>query len=190
MAPARDAPARATEPLHGFSAGRFSPLRLVCRCLPQGRQSADPRSTSAASLLCRVKWSCAPGIRRIGCGSERRHVGDGDHDDASAISATISAAITNGWPVPFPTGASKVASKIVLDYAGQASKGLRLISEGAVIDGETISSGPVLQNRMRRRLDTSPTGCFYFKQEGTLFINGNTPDYVVVVRQTRFFGRS
>src|SRR5207237_6884578 len=30
------------------------------------------------------------------------------------------------------------------------------------------------------------TGCFYFKEEGTLFVNGNTPTYVVVVGKTDF----
>ena len=113
-------------------------------------------------------------------------VGDGDHDDAPAINATISTAITNGWPVHFPTGTYKVASKIALDYAGQASKGFRLISEGAVIDGRTIASGPVLQIECRGGTIANPTGCFYFKEEGTLFVNGNTPDYVVVLGKTDF----
>jgi Pectate lyase superfamily protein len=112
--------------------------------------------------------------------------GDGNHDDTTAINAAISSAITNGWPVHFPAGTYKVTSQITIDYAGQASKGLRLISEGAVIDGRTIASGPVLQIQCGGGTITSPTGCFYFKEEGTLFVNGNTPAYVVVLGKTDF----
>ena len=48
-------------------------------------------------------------------------VGDGSHDDTTAINATIAAAITNGWPVHFSGGTYKVTSSISIDYAGQAS---------------------------------------------------------------------
>ena len=112
--------------------------------------------------------------------------GDGDHDDTVAVNATIAAAITNGWPVHFPAGTYKITSQIKVDYAGQASKGLRLISEGAVIDGRSIASGPVLQIECGGGTIASPTGCFYFKEEGTLFVNGNTPDYVVVLGKADF----
>jgi len=71
--------------------------------------------------------------------------GDDSHDDTTAISTTIAAAITNNWPVHFPAGTYKVTSAIAIDYAGQATKGFRLISEGATIDGRGIASGPVLQ---------------------------------------------
>src|SRR3984893_2222397 len=58
-------------------------------------------------------------------------VGDGSHDDTTAIRTTIAAAITNNWPVHIPAGTYKVNSPISIDYAGQASKGFRLISEAA-----------------------------------------------------------
>jgi hypothetical protein len=112
--------------------------------------------------------------------------GDGTHDDTTAINTTIFSAITNGWPLHFSAGTYKVTSQITIDYAGQASEGLRLISEGAVIDGRTIASGPVLQIECGRGTIASPTGCFYFKQEGTLFVNGDTPAYVVVLGKTDF----
>jgi len=111
---------------------------------------------------------------------------DGSHDDAAAINITVATAITNNWPVHFPAGTYKVGSPITIDYAGQAAKGFRLISEGAVIDGRTISSGPVLQIQCGGGSIGSPTGCFYFKEEGTLFVNGNTSAYVVVVGKTDF----
>jgi len=112
--------------------------------------------------------------------------GDDSHDDTTAINATISAAVTNNWPVHFPAGTYKVSTAISIDYAGEASKGFRLISEGATIDGRSIASGPVLQIQCGGGSTGSPTGCFYFREEGTLFVNGNTPAYVVVLGKTDF----
>jgi hypothetical protein len=112
--------------------------------------------------------------------------GDGNHDDTAAINTTISTAITNGWPVHFPAGTYKITSQITVDYAGQASSGFRLISEGAVIDGQTIAAGPVLQIQCGGGTVGSPTGCFYFKEEGTLFVKGNVPNYAVVFGKPDF----
>ena len=113
-------------------------------------------------------------------------VGDDNHDDTTAINATIAAAITSNWPVHFPAATYKVSSAISIDYAGEASKGFRLISEGATIDGRSIASGPVLQVQCGGGSTGSPTGCFYFREEGTLFVNGSTPAYVVVFGKTDF----
>ena len=113
-------------------------------------------------------------------------VGDDSHDDTTAISTTISAAITNNWPVHVPAGTYKVTSPITIDYAGQASTGFRLISEAATIDGRTIASGPVLQIECGGGSTSGPTGCFYFKEEGTLFVNANTPAYAVVFGKADF----
>ena len=113
-------------------------------------------------------------------------VGDDSHDDTTAINATIAAAITNNWPVRFSAGTYKVSSVISIDYAGEASKGFRLISEGATIDGRTIASGPVLQVQCGGGSTGNPTGCFYFREEGTLLVNGSTPAYVVVFGKTDF----
>jgi hypothetical protein len=55
-----------------------------------------------------------------------------------------------------------------------------------VIDGRTISSGPVLQIQCGGGSVGSPTGCFYFKEEGTLFVNGNTPSYIVAFGKPDF----
>jgi Pectate lyase superfamily protein len=112
--------------------------------------------------------------------------GDGTHDDTAAINATIATAITNGLPVHFSAGTYKVTSSITVDYAGQAASGFRLKSEGAVIDGRTIASGPVLQIQCGGGTVGSPTGCFYFKEEGTLFVNGNAASYVVVFGKSDF----
>ena len=111
---------------------------------------------------------------------------DGNHDDTNAINTTISTAIANNWPVRLTAGTYKVTSRIIIDYATQAGQGFRLISDGAVIDGRTIASGPVLQIQCGSGTTSSPTACFYFREEGTLFVNGNTPAYVVVVGKTDF----
>jgi hypothetical protein len=113
-------------------------------------------------------------------------IGDGNNDDTAAINTTITSAITHGWPVHFAAGTYKVSSPITIDYAGKAAEGLRLISDGAIIDGRTIASGPVLQIECGQGTVASPTGCFYFKQEGTLFVNGHTPAYVVVLGKNDF----
>jgi len=113
-------------------------------------------------------------------------LGDGSHDDTTAINTTIATAITNNWPVHIPAGTYKVTSAISIDYAGQASKGFRLISEGATIDGRAIASGPVLQIQCGGGSTSSPTGCFYFKEEGSLFVNGSAPTYAVVLGKTDF----
>ena len=84
-------------------------------------------------------------------------------------------------------GTYKVTSPIIIDTASQAGQGFRLISDGAVIDGRTIASGPVLQIQCGGGTTSGPTGCFYFRaSEGALFVNGNTPAYVVVVGNTDF----
>ena len=101
-------------------------------------------------------------------------IGDGSHDDTAAIQTTINTAVANNWPVHVPAGTYKVTSLVTIDYASQASHGFRLISEGATIDGRTIASGPVLQVLCSGGSVGSPTGCFYFKEEGTLSILANS----------------
>ena len=102
--------------------------------------------------------------------------GDDGHDDTSAINARSSAAITNNWPVHIPAGTYKVTSPITIDYAGQAAKGFRLISEGAVIDGRAIASGPVLQIQCGGGTLGQPDRMLLLQGRGTLFVNANTPD--------------
>ena len=113
-------------------------------------------------------------------------VGDGSHDDTAAIQATIDAAVTNNWPVHIPAGTFKITAKLTIDYAGQASRGFRLISAGATLDGRTIAAGPVLQLHCSGGTPASPANCFYFKEEGSLSILANTPAYAVVVGNPDF----
>jgi hypothetical protein len=113
-------------------------------------------------------------------------VGDGSNDDTAAIQSTIDAAVTNNWPVHIPAGNYKVTAKLTIDYAGQASRGFRLISEGATIDGRSIAAGAVLQVQCSGGTPESPTGCFYFKEEGVLFVLADTPSYAVVIGKPDF----
>jgi hypothetical protein len=113
-------------------------------------------------------------------------VGDGIADDTAALQATIDAAITNNWPVHIPAGTYKVTEQLTVDYAGQASQGFRLISRGATIDGSGIAAGPVLQVQCSGGITGAPADCFYFKQEGLLFVFADTPDYAVVIGKPDF----
>jgi hypothetical protein len=95
-------------------------------------------------------------------------------DATSAISAAIAAAISGGEPLYLPKGTYRVSAPLTIDFAGEAASGFRLISDGATLDGRTIASGPTLEVECSGGTPTSPANCFYFKEEGTLFIEANT----------------
>ena len=98
----------------------------------------------------------------------------------------FNAAVTNNWPVHLSAGTYKVTSTLTIDYAGQASRGFRLISEGATIDGRAVAAGPVLRVQCSGGVPGAPADCFYFKQEGVLFVLADTPDYAVVIGKNDF----
>jgi hypothetical protein len=154
-------------PAHAQSPGNFSTL-----------STTGTSTLGGAVLVC----SGQPWID-VRCNGA---TGDDSHDDTSAIQTTIATAITNGWPVHIPAGTYKVTSGLVIDYAGQAASGFRLISEGATLDGRTIATGPVVQIQCSGGTVSSPTGCFYFKEEGSLFVNADTPGYAVIIGKTNF----
>ncbi len=107
-------------------------------------------------------------------------------DSTTAINASIAAAIAGGQPLYLPYGTYKVTSEIVVDFAGVAAAGFRIISDGATLDGRGIASGPVLQVQCGGGTPTLPAACYYFKEQGTLFVNGSTPAYVFVLGKTDF----
>ena len=113
-------------------------------------------------------------------------LGDDVHDDTAAIQSAVNAAIANNWPVHIPAGIYKITSRVTVDYAGQSGKGFRLISEGATLDGRTIASGDVLRVQCSGGTPASPANCFYFREEGTLFVNASTPDYAVRIGNPDF----
>lgn len=112
--------------------------------------------------------------------------GDDSHDDTAAIQAAINAAVANNWPLHLGAGTYKVSSEITIDYAGQSGSGFRLISDGATIDGRTIASGPVLQVECSGGTTASAANCFYFKEQGTLFVDADTPSYAVAIGKPDF----
>ena len=77
------------------------------------------------------------------------------------------------------SGTYTLKKTLVIDYASRAGSGFRLISRGARIDGTAIHNGPVLSIVCSGGATANPKGCFYFHQEGTLFVNADTPDYAV-----------
>jgi hypothetical protein len=54
------------------------------------------------------------------------------------------------------------------------------------LDGRTIASGDVLRVECSGGTPLSPANCFYFRAEGTLFINASTPDYAVRIGKPDF----
>ena len=98
----------------------------------------------------------------------------------------FNAGVTNNWPVHLSAGTYKVTSTLTIDYAGQASRGFRLISEGATLDGRAVAAGPVLRVQCSGGVPGAPANCFYFKQEGVLFVLADTPDYAVVIGKDDF----
>lgn len=157
---------------------------VVSAALAQSPGNFSTLSTTGAATLGGATLVCSgqPWID-VRCNGA---AGDDSHDDTSAIETTIATAIGNNWPVHIPAGTYKVTSGLVIDYAGQAGNGFRLISEGATIDGTTIASGPVLQVECSGGTSGSPTGCFYFKEDGALFVRANTPSYAVVIGKSDF----
>jgi hypothetical protein len=49
-----------------------------------------------------------------------------------------------------------------------------------------VAAGPVVQVQCSGGAPGSPTGCFYFKEEGVLFVLANTPAYAVVIGKADF----
>src|SRR5579872_3700724 len=101
--------------------------------------------------------------------------------DIAAVQAAIDAAIAGGWPLYLSAGTYKITRPVTIDYAGRSGSGFRLISAGATLDGRSVAAGPVLQVECSGGTPASPTGCFYFHAEGTLFVAADTPGYAVVI---------
>ena len=112
--------------------------------------------------------------------------GDDSHDDTAALQTTINTAIANNWPVYLPAGKYKITALLTIDYAGQSGNGFRLISQGATLDGTSVSGTPVLQVKCSGGTPSSPTNCFYFKEEGTLSVLADTASYAVQIGNPDF----
>jgi hypothetical protein len=108
-------------------------------------------------------------------------VGDDRHDDWPGLQQAADIAIATHRPLYLAkTGAAyRVGAGLTIDYAAIADEGFHIISHGARIDGNAVASGPVLLVVCSGGTSSAPMGCFYFHQEGTLFIDAHTPGNAV-----------
>jgi hypothetical protein len=112
--------------------------------------------------------------------------GNDIHDDTAAINQALAAALHEDEPLFFGHGTFRSTRPLVIDYSARADTGFRLISTGAVIDGKAISAQPVLEIVCTGGTPLAPKGCFYFNEQGTLFVNANTNAYAVLIGQSNF----
>lgn len=112
--------------------------------------------------------------------------GNGVADDTAAVERALAAALAEDAPLFFPHGTFRITRTLAIDYAKRSDTGFRLISMGAVIDGKSIAAQPVLEIICSGGMPRAPKGCFYFNEQGTLFVNGNTDNYVVVIGRRDF----
>ncbi len=89
-------------------------------------------------------------------------------------------------PLFLSPGTFRITRPLAIDYTTRADTGFRLISMGTIIDGKSISMEPVLEILCSGGNPRSPKGCFYFNEQGTLFVNANTSGYAVVIGQRDF----
>lgn len=113
-------------------------------------------------------------------------VGDGVNDDTTAINSALAAALANDEPLFLPHGSFHITSTLAIDYQSRADTGFRLISMGAIIEGKSIAAAPVLEILCSGGNPQSPKSCFYFNEQGTLFVNANSNGYAVVIGERDF----
>jgi hypothetical protein len=95
------------------------------------------------------------------------------------LQAALRDALASDRPLLLPRGSYSITRPLVIDYAAHADTGFLIISRGAIIDGTAIRSGPVVEIICSGGSPGNSKGCFYFHQEGTLFVNANTSDWAV-----------
>jgi len=95
------------------------------------------------------------------------------------LPAALADALASDRPLLLPAGTYPLNQTLVIDYSARADSGFRIISRGARIDGTAIHNGPVLAIICSGGASKKPKGCFYFHEEGSLFVNADTADYAV-----------
>ena len=106
---------------------------------------------------------------------------DADETNAKCyptLQAAVNAALAADRPLVLPRGTYRITAPLLIDYSRHADTGFELISRGATIDA-TAMGGPGL-------VIQCTADCFYFHQEGTLFVNAVTDGPAVVVGKTDF----
>jgi hypothetical protein len=134
-----------------------------------------PQMLGAALLTIVPVFAARPSLADCGADAEevdaRCYNGD--------LQSALSDALGSDRPLLLPRGTYAISQPLIIDYAAHADTGFMIISRGAIIDGTAIHSGPVLEIICSGGSTANPKGCFYFHQEGTLFVNANTPDWAV-----------
>ena len=102
------------------------------------------------------------------------------------LQAAVDDALSSDRPLVLPRGTYRISRPLVIDYAAHAGTGLELISRGATIDGTSISDAPAVKILCSGGSPVAPTSCFYFHQEGTLFVNARSSGYAVVIGKPDF----
>jgi hypothetical protein len=102
------------------------------------------------------------------------------------LQAAVDDALSSDRPLVLPRGTYRITRPLVIDYATHAGTGFELISRGAIIDGTSIADAPALKIQCSGGSRAAPTGCFYFHQEGTLFVNARSSGYAVVIGKPDF----
>src|SRR3984893_9261151 len=102
------------------------------------------------------------------------------------LQAAVDEALSSDRPLLLPRGTYRITRPLVIDYATHAGTGFEVISRGATIDGTSIADAPVMKILCSGGSPAAPRGCFYFHQEGTLFVNARSSGYAVAIGKPDF----
>ena len=149
---------------------------MMAMAAPAARAATNPNSLGAPACPA-ASWI---DVRCYGA------TGNGTTDDSAAINRALAAALATDQPLFLPHGTFRISRPLVIDYRIRSDTGFRLISMGAIINGKSIAAAPVLDIVCSGGNPRSPKGCFYFNEQGTLFVNANTDGYAVVIGEPDF----
>jgi hypothetical protein len=100
------------------------------------------------------------------------------NDDGPALQQAVNVAVQRNVPLHLIHAHFVTREPLVIDYGqgpAHGQEGFLLKSDGATIDGTRIGTAATLRVICSGGSPATPKGCFYFHQQGTLFVNGNTP---------------
>jgi hypothetical protein len=140
--------------------------------------------TNPAAVLAALLMGLTPLPSRAECGSLATEVDARCYSEN--LQAAVDDAISTDRPLVLPRGTYRISRPLVIDYASHAGTGFELISRGATIDGTSISNAAAVKIQCSGGSRSAPTSCFYFHQEGTLFVNARSSDYAVVIGKPDF----
>ena len=141
---------------------------------------------NAAAVVAMILLACAASPALAACGADANEVDARCYD--GNLPAAVADALASDRPLLLPPGTYRVSQTLVIDYTARAGSGFRIISRGARIDGTAIHNGPVLAIVCSGGTTAKPRSCFYFHEEGSLFVNADTADYAVRFKLGKFDG--